>query len=114
MVYGVAHPRLGGQIHHHVEMVFLKKALHQPLVADGAFDKNMLCPGTAGGLFYQLQPVFLQGRVVVSVHIVQADDPATCQVLQQPQHQIGPYEAGGAGDQNVFAIQIYFLHLNLS
>jgi hypothetical protein len=86
MVDGIAHSGLGRQIHHHSGPVFRKCFVHQRFIRDAAANEYVLHFAGFGGFFDQAQAVFFQLRVVVIVHVVEADYRAAAHFLQQPQH----------------------------
>ena len=65
-----------GYMRHNIKVVGLKEIVHQCLVADGAFHKHMLDLAALRCLLHEPQAVFLQRRIVVVVHVVEADDGA--------------------------------------
>ena len=49
-----------------------------------------------------LQPPFLDGHIVVVVHVVDADDVNVLLRAKQLQNEVGADETGSAGDENSF------------
>ena len=107
MVDAVAHPGLGGEIDDDARRIFVKYAVHKRLVGNGTPDEHVLHGGGLRRFFDQLEPVGLQLRVVVIVHVIQADNGAGLHRFKKTQYKIGPNKAGGAGDQDCPAVQIH-------
>ena len=106
VVDAVTHPRLCGKVHHDVKMIISEQLIHQFFITNGAFDKHMLDRGDFSSFLHKAQPVLLQCRIIVVVHIVKADHCAVRHLLQQPDHQIGSNESRRARHQDRFIIQI--------
>ena len=101
-----AHPRLGGEVHHHVKAVFFKKLLQQGPVPEGAAHEHMAGPRTLRGLLDLPKAILLEAHLIIVVHIVEGHDGAALQLPQQAEHEIGPDKAGRACDQDVFSVEI--------
>ena len=106
MVDGIAYARLSCQIDHHGGLEFLECFFYQRLIGNGTADEHVFDRRGFRGLFDQAQAVFLQLRVIVIVHVVQADHRAARHFPQQAQHQIRPDEARGSGHQDGFSVQV--------
>ena len=104
VVDAVPHTGLGRQVHHDLGVIVGKDLVDEGLVGDGATDEDVAGLCRLGRLLDAPKAVLLQGGVIVVVHIVQTDNGAAGEIPQQPQHQKRPDEAGGAGDQNGFAV----------
>ena len=101
----VADTRLGCQVHDDIEVVFLEEAVDEGLVGEIALDELVSMLRCFCGLFQDLaQAVLLERRIVVVVQVVKADDAEGLFGIQEPQHEVGAYEAGGAGNENGFII----------
>ena len=96
----VPDPRLRRKVHDDVEMVFLEEAVDEGLVGEIALDELVGVPFRFCGLFLDFaQAVLLERRVIVVVQIVEPDDAERLLAIQEPQHKVGAYEAGRAGDE---------------
>ena len=89
--------------------VFRKDPVHQSLVRDRAADKDMTDGGSFGSSFDQTESVFLQGGIVIVVHVVERNHGTRVHFLQQPKDKVGSDEAGAAGYQYGFSVQFYGL-----
>ena len=69
---GVAHARLGGEVHHDVEAVLREQALDEGGVAEVAAHEGEAAVGI--GLGQHAQARVLDAGVVVAVEVVEADD----------------------------------------
>ncbi len=96
----IADTGLCGEVHHDVETVLGKEAVDQLLVGDASSDKEVVALDIVllATLVEHAQAVLLEGDIVVVVEVVETYDVQGLTALQQPQHQIGSYEPGGAGD----------------
>lgn len=56
--------------------------------------------------FKFLEPVFLQGNIVVAVEVVDAHDSAALHVVEEAFHKVGTDKAGRAGDEDGFHINV--------
>ena len=101
----VADTSLSGQVHDDVEMVFLEEAVDEGLVGEVALDElvSMLL-GFFGLLLDLAQAVFLERRIIVVVQVVKPHDVERLLAFKEPQHEVGAYEAGGAGDEEDWII----------
>ena len=121
----VAHAGLGGQIDHDVRLELLEEAVHQGLVGDVPLDEAVAVLRMLFGLgLDEPQAVLLERRVVVVVQVVQAKDVQADgsrslggglgigkaaydglkfgkMAVEEPKHQVGTDEAGGAGNENI-------------
>ena len=97
----IANTGLSGKVHHDVEMVFLEEAVDESLVGEVAFDELVAVLRGFCGLFLDFaQAVLLERRIIVVIQVVEADDAEGLLGIQEPQHEVGAYEAGGAGDED--------------
>ena len=104
---GIADTGLRRQIHHHVKALFGEQLFHQGLVGDAATDKAPAVFRLLGRQFANLlQTVFLNGHVVVGIHIVKTHHRHAFQRTQQLLHQFRADKAGGTGDQNGLTVEI--------
>jgi len=69
---GVAHARLGGEVHHDVEAVLSEQALDEGGVAQIAAHEGEAA--VCVGLIQHAEARVLDSRVVVTVEVVEADD----------------------------------------
>ena len=108
VIDGIAHARLGRQIHHHRRLIFRKGLAHCRLVRDVDLQEDEV-----GVLQKLIQPVLLQRDLVIIVHIVDADHGDAFHLVQQTPGQEEADEAGRAGDKDRFALQLYigFQHM---
>lgn len=94
---GVAHARLGGEVHHNVEAVLSEQALDEGGVAQVAAHEGEAAVGV--GLGQHAQARVLDAGVVVAVEVVEADD-CVIGLLEQLLDEEGTDEAGRSGDEN--------------
>ena len=76
MVDAVAHAALGSKVHDNVKVMLRKKAVDQGLVANGTLDENLVGFGCLCSLLDEGEAVFLELRIVIVVHVVEAYDRA--------------------------------------
>ena len=112
VVDGVAHAGLGGEVHDDGGAVLAEDLLDMAAVGEVAFNEDVLYGGLLCLLLDQAEAVFLQLRVVVVVHGVEGENGAAGELLQEADHQVGPDEARGAGDEDGLVVQVdrYFAH----
>jgi len=97
----VPDPRLRREVHDDIEPVLRKESVDERLVGKIAFDELVGMPRGLGGLLPDLaQAVLLERRIVVIVQVVEPDDVQRLLAIQEPQHEVRPDEAGGAGDED--------------
>lgn len=94
---GVAHARLGGEVHHDVEAVLGEQALDEGGVAQVAAHEGEAAVGV--GLGQHAQARVLDAGVVVAVEVVEADD-CVIGLLEQLLDEEGTDEAGRSGDES--------------
>lgn len=94
---GVAHARLGGEVHHDVEAVLGEQALDEGGIAQVAAHEGEAAVGV--GLGQHAQARVLDAGVVVAVEVVEADD-CVIGLLEQLLDEEGTDEAGRSGDEN--------------
>lgn len=101
----IADTRLRGEVHDDIEVVFLKEAVDERLVGEVALDELVgMLWGSRGLLLDLAQTVLLERRIIVVVQVVKTDDAERLLGIQEPQHEVGAYEAGGAGDEEGLGI----------
>ena len=99
----IADTGLSGKVHDDIEVVFLEEAVDEGLVGEVALDELVGMPFGCVGLLLDLaQAVLLERRIIVVVQVVEPDDAERLLAIQEPQHEVGAYEAGGAGDEEGF------------
>lgn len=94
---GVAHARLGGEVHHDVESVLGEQTLDEGGVAQVAANEGEAAVGVYLGQHAQAR--FLDAGVVVAVEVVETDD-GVIGLLEQLLDKEGTDEAGRSGDEN--------------
>lgn len=94
---GVAHARLGGEVHHDVEAVLSEQALDEGGVAQVAAHEGEAAVCVALG--QHAQAGVLDAGVVVAVEVVETDDNVIG-LLEQLLDEECADEAGGSGDEN--------------
>lgn len=94
---GVAHARLGGEVHHDVEAVLGEQALDEGGVAQVAAHEGEAAVGV--GLGQHAQARVLDAGVIVAVEVVETDDH-TVRLLEQLLDEERADEAGRSGDEN--------------
>ena len=94
---GVAHARLGGEVHHDVEAVLGEQALDEGGIAQVAAHEGEAAVGV--GLGQHAQARVLDAGVVIAVEVVEADDNVIG-LLEQLLDEEGTDEAGRSGDEN--------------
>ena len=83
----VAHSGLGCEVDDDVELVLLEQAVHQFTVSDAALYKRpRIARITRMQLFEFPEAVFLQGDIVIVVHVVNANNSGSVQVFEQTLH----------------------------
>ena len=114
MIDGIADARLCGEVDHDRGLVCPEDLVYKGFVSDAALHKNM--PYRGRDRIDDAKTVLLEVRIIIVIHIVEADHSAARQLAAQAHHQVGADEAGRAGDQNRSAVQIYvgFAHISPS
>ena len=95
---GIAHACLCCQVYYYFRLVVGKDFVDECFVSQVAFDEGPLgvaVLGSAGSNL--LQTVFLDGYVLVVVHVVQTDDLHRGHGAQKLQDEVAADEAGGTG-----------------
>ena len=93
---------LSRQIHDDIEVVFLEDAVDEGLVGKIAFDELVgMLRGICGLLLDLAQPILLERRIIVVVQVVKPHDVERLLAFEEPQNEVGAYEAGGAGDEDI-------------
>jgi len=101
----IADTRLSGKVHDDIEVVSLEEAVDESLVGEVALDELVgVLRGGRGLLLDLAQAVLLERRIVVIIEVVEPDDAERLLGIQEPQHEVGAYEAGGAGDEEGLGI----------
>lgn len=93
---GVAHARLGGEVHHDVEAVLGEQALDEGGVTQVAAHEGEAAVGI--GLGEHAQARVLDTGVVVAVEVVEADD-GVISLLEQLLDEERADKAGCSGDE---------------
>lgn len=92
---GIAHASLRRQIHHDARLVVSKNFVDKRFIGKISFDKYPFRISMLRSAFIQLlQAVFLNGYVIIVVHVVQADDFHRRQGTQKLQYKVAADEAG--------------------
>ena len=99
----VADAGLRREVYDDVRLVGVKGGVEQCFVSDAASDKNM--PDRGFDRVDQAEPVLFELRVVVIVHVVEADHSPAREFAAEAHDEVGADEAGGAGDQDGFAVE---------
>lgn len=94
---GVAHARLGGEVHHDVESVLGEQTLDEGGVAQVAANEGEAAVGVYLGQHAQAR--FLDAGVVVAVEVVETDDGVIGR-FEQLLRQKRPDEASSARDKH--------------
>lgn len=93
---GVAHARLGGEVHHDVEAVLSEQALDEGGVAQVAAHEGEATVGIDIGQHAQAR--LLDAGVVVAVEVVESDD-GIIGLLEQLLDEERADKTGGSGDE---------------
>ena len=104
MIDRVADAGLRSQIDYDGWLVYCKHFVDKGLVGNTSFNKDV--PDGRVNRIDHAKAVLLELRVVVIVHVVETDHGTACEFAAQAHNQICSDEAGGAGDQDGFAVQI--------
>ena len=104
MIDRVADAGLRGQIDYDGGLVYCKYFVDKGLIGDTSFNKDV--PDGRVDRIDHAKAVLLELRVVVIIHVVEADHSAACEFAAQAHNQVCADKAGGAGDQDGFAVQI--------
>ena len=104
MINRVADAGLCGQINYDGRLVYCKYFVDKGLIGDTAFNKDV--PDGRVDRVDHAKAVLLELRVVVIVHVVEADHGAASEFAAQAHNQVCADEAGRAGYQDRFAVQI--------
>ena len=96
----IADTGLSSKVYDDIEVVFLEEAVDEVLVGEVALDELVrMLRGGRRLLLDLAQTVLLERRIVVIIEVVKPDDAEGFLGIQEPQHEVGAYEAGGAGDE---------------
>ena len=96
---GVAHPGLGGEVDHDAETVVREQGRHPRFAREihlGELEARVVVEDDQALLF--------EGRVVVVVQVVHADDAAA--FVEEALGEVEADETGGAGDEDGFVQEI--------
>lgn len=104
MIDRVADAGLCGQINYDGGFVYCKYFVDKGLIGDTSFNKDV--PDGRVDRVDHAKAVLLELRVVVVVHVVEADHGAACELAAKAHNQVCADEARGAGDQDGFTVQI--------
>lgn len=100
---GVTYTGLGSQVHYDIRMPGAKDVYNAVFVCQISTNEMVFASFCQGRLFFQfLQAVFLQGYIIVVIHVINADD-ADILHCKEPLHQIGSDKSGRAGDKYGFS-----------
>ncbi len=95
----VAHAGLGGEVDDAVEAVSGKAGVDRGAVGEIGADEGVGRAGLAGGVGQDAEAGFLEARVVVVVHAVEADHLVAA--LEQAPGGVEADEAGVSGHENL-------------
>ena len=102
---GAIHMTFGGEVHHHVGMLLLKKPIHPLPVADVQLHK-----AEVGGIHDRSQ----RGQIAGIGQLVQADDPVVRVFAEHMENEIGADKSGAAGhDDGHFSPPLSFFFMKL-
>ena len=104
VIDGVADAGLRGKIDHDRWPEYCEYFVDESFVCDAASDENM--PDRRVDRVDNAEAVFLELRIIVIIHVVEADHSAAGQLAAKAHDEIGADKAGRAGDQDCFAVQI--------
>lgn len=105
---GVAHARLGGEVHHDIEAVLGEQSLDEGGVAQVAAHEGEAAVGISLGQHSQTR--VLDTGVVVAVEVVEADNNVV-RFLEQLLDEEGADKAGGTRHEHFSSCHIYSLSL---
>ena len=95
----ITHTGLSSKVNHDIEFVLLEEAIHQCLVGNTSLDERPRIARIGRIDFLQfLEAVFFQRDIIVGVHIVDAHNGSSAQLFEESLDEVGPDEAGCAGD----------------
>lgn len=101
----IADTGLSGKVYNDIEVVFLEEVIDEGLVGEVALDELVGMPFSCVGLLLDLaQAVLLERRIIVVVQVVKPHDVERLLAFKEPQHEVGAYEAGRAGDEDGLVI----------
>ena len=96
MVDGVADAGLRSQIDHNRRPVCCEYFVHESFVCDAASDENM--PDRRVDRVDHAEAIFLKLRIIVIVHVVEADHGTALELAAKAHDEVGTDKAGRAGD----------------
>ena len=98
--YRIAHSGLGSEINDYVEIILREEFVNQRFISDVATNKS---PFAVQCLYLRETEIF-EGRIVIIVHIVNADDMCGWNVLHQAHGEVGANKTCCSGEQDGFVI----------
>ena len=112
VIDGVADAGLRRQVDDDGGLVYSEYFVDQGLVRDAASDENM--PDRGVDRVDHAKTVLLELRIIVIVHVVEADHSAAGQLAAKAHDKVGADKTGRAGDQDGSAVQIKgsFAHID--
>ena len=102
MLDRVADARLRSEVHYDRGLVCFENFVYKGLVSNAAPDENM--SDRRRDRIDNTKAVLLELRIIVVVHIVEADHCAALHLAQQAHNEVGTNETGRAGDQDRSAV----------
>ena len=103
---GIAHARLRRQVDDDGRGICGEDALHRLAVGDAAAHKVPRRLGMRRRQPFNLgEAVFLDGHIIVVVHIVQPDNGRSARAAEQLHHQVCADKTGSAGDKDGLILQ---------
>ena len=104
VIDGVADACLRRQVDDDGGLVYCEYFVDQGLVRDAASDENM--PDRGVDRVDHAKTVLLELRIIVIIHVVEADYSAAGELAAKAHDKVGTDKAGRAGDQDGSAVQI--------
>ena len=106
--YRITHARLRRKIHDDFGVGFRKDFLNERLIREIPFYE---CPFASllglGKLFNLGKTVFLDGNIVVVIHIVKSNEIYTAYGIQKLRHKVRANKSGCPCDKNCFVFKFY-------
>ena len=103
MIDGVADAGLRREVYDDVGLVGVKNLIHKAFVGDAASDKNM--PDRGFDRVDQAEAVLLELRIIVIVHIVEADHGSARELAAEAHDDVRADKAGRTGDKDGFVVE---------
>ena len=104
VIDGVADAGLRSKVDDDGGPVYREYFVDQGLVCDTASDENM--PDRGVDRVDHAKAVLFEFRIIVIIHVVEADHSAAGQLAAKAHNEVGADKAGRAGDQDGSAVQI--------